>query len=145
MKKKNSGFTLVELLAVVVILAVVITVASGTVISIINKSKKNMARDVRESLAEAAVTYVLGNSYLSVCSDACTINSDEEFNTLVNGTNSTCIGCTKIVTVQELIENGVFEDSRGFCNINDTVAVYRYTDGKNSDYKAYVSESVCNN
>lgn len=40
--KKNKGFTLVELLAVIVILAILITIAVPSTISISNRLKKNM-------------------------------------------------------------------------------------------------------
>lgn len=141
MKTKNSGFTLVELLAVIIILAIVITVASSAVFSIMNKSKANMAREVRYNLAESAIPYVLENSHLSVCSP----KFSEEMYINKNTTNLDAnTSCTKKVTVGELLDAGIFEDKRGFCSREDIVIVYRYNDGKNSEYKAYVSENICN-
>ena len=40
--KNNNGFTLVELLAVVVVLAIIVTIATTSTISISNKIKGNM-------------------------------------------------------------------------------------------------------
>lgn len=142
MKKKNSGFTLVELLAVIVILATIITIASSSVIAIMNKARKNMAREVRNNLAETALTYATENSYLEKCSVEFSKEVYEN-NNIANLNNNT--SCFKRVTVVELKNEGLFEDARGFCNNDDIVIVYRYNDGVNSEYKTYVSENACNN
>lgn len=142
MNKKNSGFTLVELLAVVVILAVVITIASSAVFSIMNKSKKNMASEVRSNLAESALTYALENIHLSLCSPE--FSKEVYVNRNIANLNSNT-SCTKKVTVGELVDDGVFEDKKGFCNREDEVIIYRYNDGVNSEYKTFVSENICNN
>ena len=42
--KKNKGFTLVELLAIIVILAVLILMVTPTVIKVMNNAKKNAFR-----------------------------------------------------------------------------------------------------
>lgn len=140
--KRNSGFTLVELLGVMVVLAVVITVASGTVFSIMNKSRKKMASEVRSNLGEVAITYVLENSHLNTCS----VSFSKEVYENKNISNlSANASCTKKITVKTLIDEGLFEDGRGACNKNDEVIVYRYNDGVNSEYKAFVSETICNN
>lgn len=142
MKKKNSGFTLVELLAVIVILAIIITIASSGVIAVMNKSRKNMAREVRSNLEEVAISYALENYHLETCSEKFSkeIYVDKNINHLNENTN-----CFKRVTVEEVINAGLFEDSRGFCEKSDIVIVYRYNDGVNSEYKAYISENACNN
>lgn len=142
MKKKTSGFTLVELLAVIVILAVVIMIASSSVIGIVNRSKRQMAKEVRGNLQESALTYALNNIHLEKCS---TIFSEEVYahNDLSNLNKNTA--CTKKISIQELVNEGLFEDSRGACNKEDEVIIYRYNDGFNSEYKAYVSENLCNN
>lgn len=142
MKKKNSGFTLVELLAVIVILAVVITLAGGSVLAIMNKSKKNMALDVRNSFSETALTYVMENSHLQICSKEFSKEIFEDRNLTNLNNNSACF---KRVTIEELKKEDLFEDSRGFCSLEDTIIVYRYSDGVNSEYKTFVSDDICNN
>ena len=97
MKKKNSGFTLVELLAVIVILATIITIASSSVIAIMNKARKNMAHEVRNNLAETALTYVVENSYLEKCSVEFSKEIYEN-NNITNLNNNT--SCYKRVTVE---------------------------------------------
>lgn len=142
MKRKNSGFTLVELLAVIVVLAIIITVASSGIIAIMNKSRKNMAREVISNLEEVAISYALDNYHLETCSVEFSkeIYVDKNINHLNDNAN-----CFKRVTVEEVINEGLFEDARGFCEKSDIVIVYRYNDGANSEYKAYISENVCNN
>lgn len=142
MKKKNSGFTLVELLAVVIILAIVITIASSAVFSVMNKSRKNMASEVRSNLAESALTYALENIHLSLCTPEFSKEVYVNKNIANLASNTSCI---KKVTVGKLIDEGIFEDKRGFCNREDEVIIYRYNDGANSEYKTYVSENICNN
>lgn len=142
MKQKNSGFTLVELLAVIVILATVITIASGSIFAIMNNSKKSMAREVRSNLEATALTYVLDHIYLEKCSVAFSKEIYEEKNITNLNTN---MACFKRVRVEELTSEGLFEDNRGFCDKDDVVIVYRYNDGVNSEYKTFVSEETCNN
>lgn len=144
MKKKNSGFTLVELLAVIVILSVIITLASSGVIAVMNKSRKNMAREVRSNLEEVALSYALENYHLEKCSLSFSneIYVDKNISNLNDSNNANCF---KRVTVEEVKKAELFEDNRGFCNLDDIVIVYRYNDGVNSEYKTYISENACNN
>ena len=145
MKKKNSGFTLVELLAVVVILAVVITLASRSVFRIIRNTKEQTAFEMRESLKEAALTYSFTHAHLTKCSVSFSNELYENKNTshINDAANASCL--TKI-RVDTLKEAGLFEDNHEYCNNSDTVVVYRYTDTYgNSEYKTYASDSACTN
>lgn len=142
MKKKNSGFTLVELLAVIVLLAIVITIASSSVIGILNKSKKNMSEEVRNNLKEAALAYALETIRLEPCGVTFSKEIFEEQN--INNLNSNT-NCFKRITVDEVKKSGLFEDERGFCNQDDVIIVYRYSDGVNTEYKAYTSNDICKN
>ena len=45
MKEKNKGFTLVELLAVIVILALIALIATPIILNVINDAKKQAAKD----------------------------------------------------------------------------------------------------
>ena len=45
MKEKNKGFTLVELLAVIVILAIIALIATPIILNVINNAKKEAAKD----------------------------------------------------------------------------------------------------
>ena len=95
MKKKNSGFTIVELLAVIVILAILITIASVSVISVINKSREKMSQEIRGNLKETAISYVIGKYPLTKCSDTI-------INTIEKGNNVSDNSCLKKITINTL-------------------------------------------
>ena len=57
----KKGFTLAELLAVIAVLAIVITIAASGVVYIINKSRKSANEEDMASLKEAAIIYVQDN------------------------------------------------------------------------------------
>ena len=60
--KKECGFTLVELLAVIVILAIVLIIAVPGVLSIINKTKDNAFDRQKDMIKEASRLYVTSDS-----------------------------------------------------------------------------------
>ena len=78
MNNKN-GFTLVEILAAVAILAVLATAAGLGITSSINKQKQKLAYQAEENIAEAAKSYASNkiNNYLKPC-----VNSDGSFVTI---------------------------------------------------------------
>ena len=59
--KKNNGFTLVEVLAVIIILAIVLIIAVPGVLSIINKTKNSAYDHQLDMVKEAARLYLTGN------------------------------------------------------------------------------------
>ena len=61
MKLNNKGFTLVELLAVVVIISVIIGIAIISVISAINKSKASALENSAKEIAKAFQSEYLSN------------------------------------------------------------------------------------
>ena len=58
--RKRKGFTLVELLAVIVILAIVLIIAVPGVLSSINKTKNNAYESQLKIIKEAAKNYIVG-------------------------------------------------------------------------------------
>ncbi len=149
MKKKNSGFTLVELLAVIVVLSIIITLVSSGIIAVMNKSRKNMAVEVRSNLEEVALTYAIENYHLEKCSLSFSneLYVNQNISNLNNPDNASCF---KRVTVKDVKNAGLFEDNRGFCSEDDVVIVYRFSyENENkeilSEYKTYISENACNN
>lgn len=140
--RSKKGFTIVELLAVIVILSIIIVLASTASTSILNKGRKNTQEEMRNNLKEAAVTYVVGRFYLEKCSTTFSreVNNNNNISNANNTANSSCV---KFVTVGTLKNEGSFEDERGYCKDTDQVLVYKYNDGVNSDYRAFVSDDVC--
>ncbi|MBO4601508.1 MAG: type II secretion system protein [Bacilli bacterium] len=109
-KNKNRGFTLVELLAVIVILAVVILIAVTAVIPRMNKAKKNALVD------EALV-------YLNAAKEAYIFDSED--------TGSRCINISDLngeyVSKDSSDYNGVIKVS---INNDDISYIINLTDGK---------------
>lgn len=142
---RKKGFTLVELLAVMVVLAIIITIASSSVYRLVNRAKEDTAREMRNSLKEAALNYVMGNIHLDKCPS---VDSDKDYTE--EEIEALPSSCKKVLTAQTLIESTDFEDPRGFCYRknadNAEVIVYRFNgnDG-NSEYKAFVNEKYCQN
>lgn len=81
----NKGFTLIELIVVVAIIALLSLVLTPNVISLINKNKVNSYNDTIKSIEMAAATYVSDNRY---------------------GLGITCTDNEKKVTLKTLVEAG---------------------------------------
>ncbi len=141
MEEKKNGFTIVELLAVLVVLAIIITIASMAIFSAVNQSRKKMASEVRKNLQEVALMYVMENFRLEKCSVQFSeeIYENQDISDIDGNAN-----CLRQVTVKELKDSGLFEEKRDFCNDTDVAIVYRYNNGQNSEYKSYVSDNACN-
>ena len=61
MKEKNKGFTLVELLAVIVILALVALIATPIILNVINDAKKQAAKDSAYGYMDAVEKYIISS------------------------------------------------------------------------------------
>ena len=88
---KNKGFTLAELLAVIVIMALLLTIAVPSVIGISNKIKTNMFCSKIEDIESAAKLY--GEDYRDEIPDT-----------------------GKTITVYNLIENNLFKKEDNNCD-----------------------------
>ncbi len=83
MKNKN-GFTLVELLAVIVVLAIIITIAVPSAISISNKIKAKMYETKIQMIKDAAKLYGQENPSKVSNDENCTSNGKVKVGDLVN-------------------------------------------------------------
>lgn len=79
MKNNKKGFTLVELLAVIVILAIIALIATPIILNVIDNAKegatKNSAYGYIDALEKANAQEILKNSNISVLSGTYTIKS----------------------------------------------------------------------
>ena len=130
---KKNGFTLVELLAVIIILTLVITIAFVSVTRVREESLKRVVETKVEQIEQAAILY--GQENPNVIKTSCT---DHE-KTVVEATNYTPSFCIT-VTAGVLIDNNFFEscyldevngktdlinDVTGKSMREDTVIIYR--------------------
>ena len=129
----KKGFTLVELLAVIAILAIVITIGLISVTRVRENALKKVVDTKIEQIEQAAILY--GQENPNVIKTSCT---DHE-KTVVEATNYTPSFCVT-VTAGVLIDNNFFESSyldevngktdlindvTGKSMLNDTVIIYR--------------------
>ena len=82
MKKKKRGFTLVELLAVIVILAVILVIAVPQIMSVIESARKGSIESTAKLIAEGAEREytnrkILGKDTNIKCSDVSSMNSND--------------------------------------------------------------------
>ncbi len=105
--KKSKGFTLVELLGVIVVLALIIAIAVPSVITITNKIKNKMYCTKIENIEAAAKLYA---------------EDEEPINTIE-------------VSVATLIEQGYFKKESNDCSLSDPnkPCVKSPIDNKNMD------------
>lgn len=114
----KKGFTLAELLGVIVVLAIIISISGISVVSIINKSRAKVSKEMEDNLKEAAITYVIDKKRKDFPIE---------------------------ITVQELIDEYYFEDDKNHCEKKAVVTVESVTSGSVKDYKASVEKNICTN
>jgi len=117
---KKSGFTLVELLAVIVILAVLMVFAVPNVWKVVTSSKTGINTLNLSGLNDAAVTYGLANIYIP---DNCALTSIPTSDAVTMPS-----GCDKkTVTVGYLINNGYYKDEANHCKntLNTNILIYK--------------------
>ena len=122
--KNKHGFTLVELLAVIVVLSIITLIAFYAVLPMVEKSKKNALKIEAEGLAKAAQLYVANKA----------IESGN--GTIPDG------GC--VISVKKLIDMNISEldsNHKGFVEINRDNANNSYS------YKVFLYNNdyvICN-
>ena len=82
MSKPRRGFTLVELLAVIVILAVILVIAVPSIMDTIKESRKGALASSAKLIASSAETAYMSNQTLGIdtnieCSDVAQLTSED--------------------------------------------------------------------
>lgn len=135
MKKKN-GFTLIEMIAVISIMAVLLAFSGIAVFGVIDTSQDELLEDQIAALSDTAITYVTSiKKKLSTCSNT--------FDPASPTTNASDASCYIAVKVSTIINNGYFKNHNSLCNPDKDVIVYRKNYGGYTEIKGYVPDNTC--
>ena len=130
MKKKN-GFSLVEILAVIVILSIVATMATFSVMKTRENSMKKLLNTKIDELEASAILY--GQENQGSLEGTCTVDNEE-------------YKFCKLVTVKELIDNDYYTTSEENM-LCDEIQIYKKNNrvyDKAINIKSNDENNVCN-
>ena len=130
MKNNKKGFTLVELLAVIVILAILMVAAGSAVMSTMNNAKVNTFKNEALSAINMAT-----NMYTEI-----SMNSDDAGTYLVNSEDAKYKGMC--VTLQGLVNNGYLEKDLHDGTTYGTIIVEVPFDGGATKYSIWTSDGT---
>ena len=123
----NKGFTLIELIATIMILALVMSIASYSIINIINRSKEENYNYLLENIRNGAEVYYQECKYANNSGVTCTVNNGSYKITLGELLTSGYIkGNGKDNNNNYIIVNPKNNDS----DIGDCVINVSFSDGK---------------
>lgn len=141
----QKGFTLTELLVVIVLMGVVGGIATMSILTSLVKGKNETNMMMENNLADAAVTYALAKKFLKTCPTEFVVNSENYYNLPI--TNSECF--TKVKT-SFLIDEGYFKDDGRNCAEDVDIVVYNFVSldsntnqPSSGEYRAYVPKGTC--
>ncbi len=135
MKLNNKGFTLVEVLAVIVILSILMAIMVPSVSNILKKNRENNYKDLKSSIVSAAKVYLSDNRYevtISSCinnkanitsiNDIALIDSKLKIKTLVDAGNLKTTSAGKILNPKD----------KTSLDLNNSYIIVRYLCNKKS-------------
>lgn len=132
---EKKGFTLVELLVVITILGILMSVASISVVGILNREKNKLLEEMEKNLSEAAIAYIQSEKIML---KSCSTSFDPEH---PNGADTSCY---REISVQDIANSPLFTDDEEYCDRTQKVMVYKYNNGNYTDLRAYVKKGTCN-
>lgn len=122
---------MVELLAVILILAV-LAIASGVAIfSVINDSRNKLLEEQKKGVLDSAVTYfVKSKRYMSSCTSE---GQENSVSSSCTGTGALTCGCK--LTISTLIADSLFENKNNICKESGEIIVYKYSGELKAKFK----------
>ena len=143
MKEKNKGFTLVELLAVIVILALIALIATPIILNVINDAKKEAAKDsfygYMDAIEKAIVLDAFENESKLPTPDSNVCYNLKELNKKVNlkGTQPKIADDAKVCLKEGTITSLTGVEIDGFTFTYDGKELTQTKNGTTEDVKKY--------
>lgn len=104
MNLNRKGFTLVEMLAVVIILGILATIMVPTITAVIEKNKEDNLDNLKKSIISAAKVYISDHRYdITLSGNACSASNNTRYITHIGDTELTN---SSQIPIQELVNDG---------------------------------------
>lgn len=131
--KKENGFTLVELLAVIVILGVLLTFATVNVIGVMNSSREKVGNFTKEQIEDAAKTFAVDYTSCDGITDICKV---------IDNTNN-LLELDFTLTKENILKylGPYYEEMADKCNIGDNAKIVIHSNV--DDIKVDISDIKC--
>lgn len=130
MKLNNKGFTLVEVLAVIVILGILAAIMIPATTRFIEGNKEDNYVNLQKSIKSAAKIFITDNKY-DITLDPNVVCSDSNTERIISGVSDTSVSDSKI-TLHMLVTNGVLTAKR----VNDKDIIINPKNDKDIDLNA---------
>lgn len=109
MKLNKKGFTLVELLAVIIILSVLMAIMVPTTNHIINKNNEDNCQSLKAGIINATKVYISDNRYNITLSETCDANDKRQ----IKNINGDSIDNDNGIPIATLISKGYLKAKNG--------------------------------